>query len=172
MLCLGKYFVYDTSVRIEMKNSNQTELPVFTICPYYGKGYKKDILKEKYNLTAFDMRHFNYPRNEDSKQFFNMATYDLSELVKSVKITTKDESLEANSRRFTFDVYADEVKVTPEIINKEEEIFQSINWVSFGRCFTFEVLKEIKKLSVRISNKWFFIIFQHHLPVSSSRLVE
>ena len=96
-----------------MQSTKQAELPVFTICPQYGKGYKENLLKEMYNLTASDMRHFNFPRNEDTKQFFEKATYDLSELVKSVTIITNDESPKFNSRYITLDVNSDGLELLP-----------------------------------------------------------
>ena len=122
---------------------------VFTICPQYGKGYKENLLKEKYNLTGSNMRNFiNYPRNEDSKHFFEKVTYDLSELVKSVKITTNDESPEFNSRYITLDVNSDGLVLSNGVKYEHEQFFRNVNWLTFGRCYTFQITTDFKELSV------------------------
>ena len=52
-------------------STKTAELPVFTICPQYKKGYKKQLLKEKYKWDVSDIIKFNFPNEvENTRDFF------------------------------------------------------------------------------------------------------
>ena len=72
-------------------------------------------------------------------------TYNVSELVESFTIhfiENHPDFIPAG----TFQVQDDQV-VAPDgtTTYKLEEWFKTISWISFGRCYTLEILPEIKK---------------------------
>ena len=58
-----------------------------TICPDYLVAYKTDVLA-KYNVTAWDIRKFRFPRlkNLTSLEFYQMVTFELNEVLKDMFI--------------------------------------------------------------------------------------
>ena len=122
------------------------EIPTFTICPQYEAGYKKDILESQYNLTPRDMRLFNYPSNiANSRDFFLDLTYNVSELIQSFAIHVSEVGPDLIADG-TFQVQNNQVLAPDQSTTYElEDWFKTISWISFGRCYSLEIIPEFKK---------------------------
>ena len=130
--------------RLFQLSSKTTEFPVFTICPQYEKGYKKTILMDKYNATVKEIRQLKYPNVANTRKFFYEVTYNLTEIVKSVRFitTVKSDSLRLN-------IHHRGIEASDGQNFSHEEIFENINWISFGQCFTLKGKpNKIKMLTV------------------------
>ena len=126
------------------------ELPTFTICPQYAKGYKKDLIKEKYNLTVTDIRKFKYPSYlKNSRQFFYEVTYNISEFVAAVEITTKVTLQNSKYRKLLLQIKSTNIEASDGNDYDHEKFFRIVNWVNFGQCFTLKINEDIKKRMVK-----------------------
>ena len=134
-------------------SSRDTEIPAFTICPQYEKGYKNDLLQAKYNRSVTDIRKFNFPDNvENSREFFYEVTYNISEFVKSIYIRFKDVSSEVKSRRLILTFSQNGIDASNGVSYKYSDFLTHLNWISFGQCHTFEIRPDMKKLTVMLPN--------------------
>ena len=122
------------------------ESPVFTICPLYAKGYKDNLLKEKYGLSTYDIMEFNYPSDvSNSIDFYDKITYNVSEMVKYVKITTQDISPEVKSRHLRLKIFYDKIKGSNGVTYDHKDFFTSLIATNeFGRCHTLNIKSTIK----------------------------
>ena len=119
------------------------EIPSFTICPRYGKGFKENFVKNELgsHVTITDIRKFNFPINASIDQgFFNRTTFNISELIKSIVITTKDKYK-----------MVDDYKIKLLFDNPNGTLparfFITNNMINFGRCFTLDIPSHIKALT-------------------------
>ena len=118
------------------------EIPSFTICPRYGKGFKENVIKNELgsHVTITDIRKFNFPINASIDQgFFNRTTFNISELIKSIVITTKDKMVDDYKIKLLFD--------NPNG-TLPDRFFITNNMINFGRCFTLDIPSEVKDLTV------------------------
>ena len=137
---------------MNLNSSKDTEIPVFTICPQYEKGYKTTLLQGKYNRSVTDIRKFNFPNNvENSREFFYEVTYNISEFLKSIYIRFKDASDEVKSRKLVLTFSHNGINASNGVsYNYNYNYFlTNLNWISFGQCNTLEIKPELKKLTVR-----------------------
>ena len=136
------------------KDSNSTrdaDIPQFTICPQYAKGYNHTWLEEKYGLSAIDVAKFKYPTNlENSQRFFFDATYDVSDLIKSIEIETEGYFPGSKTLSLELEIHKDGIKDSDGITYQYEEFFKNKTYVSFGQCFTLRISSAIKNQLVSI----------------------
>ena len=76
--------------------------PSLTICPDYDVAYKRDILA-KYNTTVKKVRNLHFPNltkhNITTREFFKIATFNLTEIVSKVDISTLHKFKDSNFNR-------------------------------------------------------------------------
>lgn len=119
-------------------------MPVFTICPSFGKGYKQDLLNQKYGMSVSDARRLKYPSHvEDSRRFFYEVTYNISEFIKIIRITTRDYLLDTKSRHLIINLNES------KIFGSNGVTFKNVNLVNYGQCHTFQVEAYVKRHLVR-----------------------
>ena len=140
-------FLYEFSTR-------WAEQPVFTICPYYAKGFKTKLLNEKYGKNVTDILNFDPPKDLiSSEAFYNEITFNISEFVKSFSFKTKIHlpylPLE-NVHVIKFEIDNDEIKGSDGIMYKSEEFFETTYWASFGKCYSLKIMPKFKDLMVKI----------------------
>ena len=120
------------------------EFPVFTICPSFGKSYKRELLRQD-GLSVKDMYHKNFPKDKDSLAYLKRVTHNVSELIKSITFTLADHK----GGIIEYDSESDLLHNTVEA----NDIFH------FGRCFSLTVPQEVKNLKVYILNTKVKVIF-------------
>ena len=122
------------------------------MCPQYEKGYKKEMLQEKYSRTPRDVRKFDYPpKINNSREFYYEVTYNISDFIKSINMRLKDESEEIESRKLLLNINSKGIDASNGNSYDLEDFFSGLNWVSFGQCHTLEIKDDIQKLIVRIA---------------------
>ena len=101
-------------------------------------------------MTVKDARKFKYPSDlENSREFFYEVTYNISEFIKSIRISVRDYLPGTKSRHFTLDLSQDKILASNGKTYEFEVFFKSLNWVNFGQCHTFQVEANMKKHVVR-----------------------
>ena len=136
-------------------SSSETVLPELIICPDYYHSYKENVIG-KYGLKVKDMQKLKYPQNISDIKLFEEATYNASELLKTISIKVLSTLPNTTNQRIfwiNFDELANENSVNDWVDTK--------NWTSLGRCYSFQVPKWLSKLQVILPNLlfWFFLIF-------------
>ena len=125
-------------------STKTAELPVFTICPQYKKGYKKQLLKEKYKWDVSDIIKFNFPNEvENTRDFFYEVTYSISEFIKVVEIKSHESEV------LKLAISNKGIQGSDGAFYKHEEFFSNATWINFGLCFTMKVPKLLKDHFVR-----------------------
>ena len=120
-------------------STKTAELPVFTICPQYKKGYKKQLLNEKYKWDVSDIIKFNFPNEvENTRDFFYEVTYSISEFIKVVEIKSHESEV------LKLEISNNGIQGSDGTFYKHEEFFINATWINFGQCFTMEVPKIFK----------------------------
>ena len=148
-----KAWKIDKEIQIFLHSSKHAEFPAFTICPQYRKGYKEKLLKNVYGLNVSDIMDFNYPSYlSNSQDFFGEVTYNISEFIKSVKISTADMQPDIKSRHLRLNILSDKIKDfrNGQLYN-HSDFFTSTAHVYYGQCFTLEVKPTIKSFMVKYS---------------------
>ena len=99
---------------------------------------------EKYNSTVKGIRQLKYPNVTNTREFFYEVTYNLTEIVKSVRFITTDKS-----KSLKLNINYDGIEASNGQNFSHEDFFENINWISFGQCFTLKAKpNEIKMLTV------------------------
>ena len=136
------------------EDSNSTrdaDIPQFTICPQYAKGYNHTWLQEKYGLNTIDVAKFKYPTNlKNSQSFFFEATYEVSDLIKSIEIETEAYFPGTKSLSLELEIHKDGIYGSDGNTYQYEDFFINKTYVSFGQCFTLKISPAIKNQLVRI----------------------
>ena len=134
-------------------SSEFAEFPAFTICPDYDVSYDSEFLKS-YKVTPNDVRKLNFPNwiNISASTFFQKATHEMPEVIKSIEIEAKSKIPNTNYSEFYF-VYQNEfvekphyMKIRPHL----ENVLLTKNYTMFGRCYSFLVPKDIRDLKVNL----------------------
>ena len=102
------------------------------------------------------MQKLKYPQNISDIKLFEEATYNASELLKTISIKVLSTLPNTTNQRIfwiNFDELANENSVNDWVDTK--------NWTSLGRCYSFQVPKWLSKLQVILPNLlfWFFLRF-------------
>ena len=122
-------------------SSKVVEFPEFTICVDYDHTYK-----DKYGITNKEMRRMNYPKHNDTAEFYKLMTYEISEIVDKITIKVRPGKFS----KYTL-MFGDVPKEKEDFIKMNEyEWFIAKNRTSIGRCFSFHIPKWIKELKVKI----------------------
>ena len=119
-------------------------MPSFTICPKYSNGFKNDVLDQNYSLEIYDVLDFTIFNGT----FFEKITYDLSEIMKWIKIKIKGKYFDSNVIQINFN--ASGIFTKPRF---KLEAFRLINWHTMGRCYSFKLPNEIHLLKVSFQGK-------------------
>ena len=59
-------------------SSNEVEFPEFTICTDYDHAYKNN-----FDISPTEMRNMNYPKHNNTAEFYKSMTYEKSEIVQA-----------------------------------------------------------------------------------------
>ena len=136
---------------IPFPSRRDADIPQFTICPQYAKGYNQTLLEENYGLSAIDVAKFKYPINlENSQNFFYEVTYDISNLMKSVEIETEGYFPGTKSLSLKLEIQTGGIKGSDGTMYQFEDLFENKTYVSFGQCFTLKISSAIKNQLVNI----------------------
>ena len=143
--------------KLNDSSSSETVLPEFIICPDYYHSYKENVIL-KYGLNLRDMQKLKYPQNISDIELFEEATYNASEVLKTISIKVLSTLPNTTNQRIfwiNFDKLAIENSVNDWVKTK--------NWTSLGRCYSFQVPKWLRKLQVSLPNLLHFYFFQTFL---------
>ena len=128
-------------------------MPEFIICPDYYHSYKENVIA-KYGLNLRDMQKLKYPQNISDIELFEEATYNASELLKTISIKVLSTLPNTTNERIfwiNFDKLAIENSVNDWVKTK--------NWTSLGRCYSFQVQKWLSKLQVCLPILLLYFLF-------------
>ena len=162
VLCFGRYYSKATNINMRVlryipphksiyirhykyfsHSSKDVEFPEFTICVDYDWTYKK-----KNGITHKEMRNMDYPNHNDTAEFYQSMTYEISEIVDKIKIKVRNGKFP----KLTL-VFEDINEEKEDFIKMNEyEWFKSKNRTSIGRCFSFHVPLWIRELKVTFLN--------------------
>ena len=111
------------------------------------------------------MRYLNFPAltHINSAIFFEKATFDVTEIMKSIEIELRDEM--ANTSMTTIQLIFEDSDIVQSLQQKQGEKngknnnlirtllmkndwFETTNYTKFGRCFAFQIPPWIKDLKV------------------------
>ena len=104
------------------------------------------------------MQKLKYPQNISDIELFEEATYNASELLKTISIKVLSTLPNTTNQRIfwiNFDKLALEKSVNDWIKTK--------NWTSLGRCYSFQVPKWLRKLQVSLPNSLLFYFFMRQI---------
>ena len=120
---------------LDVLSTGESEFPAFTICPDYDVAYKSNILSQ-YDSNPDSMRKIQFPKSIDmsAKDFFELVTYSLEEILDSMTIRVTDKS-ENNTNYISVSIESNEWK--------------SRTYLLFGRCYTYKMSTKIRELKVR-----------------------
>ena len=156
IISIQRLLRYETSISLDVKSTAETEFPAFTICPQYEEAYKKDILSQ-YGSDPGKIRDLIFPKNANmsANDFFEMVTYSVNEIVKSVEIKVSNKEKPGKNSG------EDEV---PIIIDDSTWISQT--YILFGRCYTYAVPDEYVKSKVNMKESIFEARsdIEYHIP--------
>ena len=116
-------------------------------------------------MTPNDVRKLNFPNwiNMSASTFFQKATHEMPEVIKSIEIEAKSKIPNTNYSEFYF-VYQNEfvekphyMKIRPHL----ENVLLTKNYTMFGRCYSFLVPKDIRDLKVHICSTCMYLFFLH-----------
>ena len=103
------------------------------------------------------MRNMNYPRHNNTAEFYKSMTFEISEILQKIRIKVRNGKF--SKLTFSFDV----LEESEEFIKMDEyQWFRSKNRTSIGRCFSFDIpmwIKELKVNSVSDLSKMKTLIF-------------
>ena len=138
------YLQYKTSISLEIRSTEKSEFPVFTICPEY-LGYKMDILS-KYNSTPNSIRKLKFPKdiNMSAWEFFKLSTYNVEEIISKMVIKVS-EVYENNTESFGGNISHDGYYIYMPIFSK---LWKVQTYLNFGRCFSYKIPKSIQRMKV------------------------
>ena len=138
--CLKHYYEYNTSISLDVQCTCRSSFPAFTICPEYNAAYKSDILAQ-YNSSPQAMRKIQYPKNINMSalEFFEFVTYSVDEIVSKISIRVSKKS----KNNITGIDPLDWRKIFMPINSKG---CKTQTYLLFGRCYTFTVPLNIRKL--------------------------
>lgn len=109
------------------------------------------MLKEKYDLNAFDLLNFNYPKNlENSRDFYNEVTYGIFDFIKYVIIDTEDEFPADKSVQLKLTIKVEGIEGSNGNKYRFDDFFKNMSSINFGQCFVLDISPEIRKQIVRI----------------------
>ena len=141
-----------------------TEIPIpfleFTICPTFQSAYNEEVMNN-YDMDREDYRWggvYSPSNNKTShkglNEIFDDITFDIEELLQSIKISTLDRTYS----KFEINFKKANVSVTDIIITTKY-------WDTFGRCFGFRPSDHVHRLGVTkvdlIARRDIYIYFGH-----------
>ena len=141
----------ETSTINSVKPNGQVTLPSFTLCPSFNTRYKADVLAS-YGLERSAFYTGKYASNgseKDSREIFEEATYDLSELVKRITVYQ-------GWKRVDIGVQNDD----PTNYEWKPKIH-----VLFGRCYSLEMRPNLTRFGLNemiVESKAGLFVFIHH----------
>ena len=104
-------------------------------------------------MSAQDIRTLQFPKvdGETSLRFFERVTLDLDELVDSVELNFHDDFPGTKISRLKF-VKPSEVKASSKAVVEKlsTDIWIQQVWLNLGRCYTYSIPENLKKLNVNI----------------------
>ena len=104
-------------------------------------------------MSAQDIRTLQFPKvdGETSLRFFERVTLDLDELVDSVELNFHDDFPGTKISRLKF-VKSSEVKASSKAVVEKlsTDIWIQQVWLNLGRCYTYSIPENLKKLNVNI----------------------
>ena len=91
-----RFFLKETTTIVRVKPTSDLNTPyvALTICPNFHSAYRKDMLRNTYNLSVNDYRYNSkwYPtkdiNRENAKEFFHNITYGLNDVIYKMEIST------------------------------------------------------------------------------------
>ena len=126
-----------------------TEFPSVSVCANFYDAYKSETL-QKYNVSANQIRKLQFPNNDiKSLEFYKMATLNLTELLQSVQINFHDNFPNSKANKILFVGKNQNIENSNyKIENLDENNWLSENWLTLGRCYTYNIPKNLRELSV------------------------
>ena len=104
-------------------------------------------------MSAQDIRTLQFPKvdGETSLRFFERVTLDLDELVDSVELNFHDDFPGTKISRLKF-VKSSQVKASSKAVVEKlsTDIWIQQVWLNLGRCYTYSIPENLKKLNVNI----------------------
>ena len=141
---LLRFFLKETTTIVRVKPTSDLNTPyvAFTVCPDYHFAYRKDMLKNIYNISVNDYRQKSnwYPTKdvtpENAKEFFHNITYDLNDVIHKLEISTMS-------------LTKPKVRVAPiDEASKEYASFFTQYSDTYGRCYTMVAKDEVLSLGI------------------------
>ena len=141
-----------------------TEIPIpfleFTICPTFQSAYNEEAMnnygmdKEDYRWGGVYSPSNNKTSHKGLNEIFDDITFDIEELLQSIKISTLDRTYS----KFEINFKKSNVSVTDIVITTKY-------WDTFGRCFGFRPSDHVHRLGVTkvdlIARRDIYIYFGH-----------
>ena len=94
-------------------------------------------------MNVSDVLKFDYPNNlENSRDFYFEITYNTSEFIRFIQITTQDQMPEINSRHLMLDIQ-DGVVLANGQKHRHHNFFNITSWPNFGQCTSLELNSSI-----------------------------
>ena len=139
-----RFFLKETTTIVRVKPTSDLNTPyvAFTICPNFHSAYRKDMLRNTYNMSVNDYRYNSkwYPtkdiNGENAKEFFHNITYGLNDVIYKMEISTMS-------------LTEPKVQVAPkEDDSKEYATFFTQYTDTYGRCYTMVAKDEVLALGI------------------------
>jgi hypothetical protein len=163
--CLLRYYQYETTISLQIQSTKFSTFPSFTICPAYLVAYKSDIL-EQYGLTVSSIRNnLEYPKNVSSRDFFNMISHKVGDVIKYVKLITRNKLNGTSYWMFQFGNYSGVVNDNVSITQYLPFDLTSYDQLAYGKCYSFTGPKRLRHLKIRTVElvlKMDAFVFIHH----------
>ena len=152
-----KYLNKDTSVSLEITDTSRAIFPSLTICPDYDVAYKRKEL-EKYGTNVKNIRNLIFPNlnkfNLTTRDFFKMVTYNLTEIVSKVDISTLQTFNGSNATKLSiYDpiLYEDSDPPRSESVVHvplDDQHWKEYAYDNFGMCYNYKIPLEHRKLGI------------------------
>ena len=152
-----KYLKHETSVSLEIMDTSKAIFPSLTVCPDYDVAYKRNKL-EYYGTNVNNIRNLMFPNltkfNLTTQQFFKIVTYNLTEIVSKVDISTLQTFNGSNATKLSIydPILYEELDPTrsESVIHVplDDQHWKEYSYDNFGMCYNYKIPLEHKKLGI------------------------
>ena len=169
-----KYLRNDTSISLDILDTKNAEFPSLTVCPDYEVAYKRQKLA-KFGTNEWNMRKSIFPDlapyNLTTREFFNMVTFNLTEIVSQLDITTSHKFNNTNATKLSIvekELFDDmEAKGSKTIIHiqLDNDHWKEYHYDNFGNCYNYQIPAKYRKLGIEdvaVTIKMNTLVYMHH----------
>lgn len=164
--CIKIFQAKESVSTSKIVSSGSAEFPALSICADFFDAYKTDIL-ENYDSSPENIRSLKFPNTSylESLPLFESVTLNLTELIQSVEFNFHEPFPGTKVSHLLLAQEVNEENDQYMVKTLENEDWIQKNWLTLGRCYTYKLPQELRKLNVRsitIVTNVNLLVYIHH----------